>query len=134
MSIGEIFLEHPRILDEIRDWFYRLTLEDLMRPEEQEEIRKRRTTAEHIAQLAARGFMHRELFPLTVTDMFQFARAALLDKEVVAYPYPFGFGMAVRDKEAQETAKFLERLHKQASDVPLEQLWNQRGPFKAAGG
>ncbi len=124
VTVGEMLLEHPRILREIREWVCRVGLADLKEPGMQAEVRKRGETAQQIAEFGARGFIHRMLFPLTITDLISQVRTALTDREVITARYPFTFGAPVNAEKAEEAARLTGQLLERASRTPLP--WERR--------
>jgi hypothetical protein len=119
VSAGEMLLEHPEILREIREWYYAGTLEDLRRPEMQQELRKRGRTAEQVAETAARTFVHRVLSPVTIPDVLGHFRDALRDREVVAAPYPFSFGSPLDPQKAEEAARGAAEILERGKHIRL---------------
>ena len=118
VTVGELLLAHPPILDEVREWVTRGTMDDLSSPEMREEVRRRGTTPEDVAELGARGLLHRVLFPLTITGMLRHAQAALRDPEVAATPHPFRFGSPVPVGKADQAAHLLDSMLAQLADLP----------------
>lgn len=123
VTVGEMLLDHPKVLEDIRGWFYRVQLDALRAPDMAAEVRRRNTTPEEGAGQGARGLLHLELFPLTLTDMYRRVADALADPEVVAAPYPFAFGEPIRREEAAKAARGLRQRLRQASGLTLDDLY-----------
>lgn len=123
VTVGEMLLDHPKVLEDIRGWFYRVQLDALRAPDMAAEVRRRNATPEEGAGQGARGLLHLELFPLTLTDMYRRVADALADPEVVAAPYPFAFGEPIRRGAAATASRRLRQGLRRASGLTPDDLY-----------